>query len=453
MGNDNTKATKDIFWIPITTHGVIEDKSNIYFPFTSSTTISQLFKHICDRYSPKLYKIKTIEKNSFITKNSDDMHSWSTKYHQIEKKLLIDYNQNDINKLGLKIHMSLQKYVHNVKQDVITCPHMKSNKNMNDNAAHGALQCPIYTAMKIGYQFTARNLDHLHGYQHFNDEFKDKPTCKYNQKCRSWIRCENQENKIADLCHLKLYRHPPKDDEEISIAENINTLIINTKSHQNNPIYEPTNYDDNKYKYNNKDGYLHALIEEVVSNGYKYDLCLECSPNDECKHSDYSILKIVDQKLKCARHKIMGEPLRRDHMLALILYTGCECNYDLCKSQRHGDFNKWKWFDLCLYEAIARLSKHETRSYKVFSGLNSVKLSRRIVDEAFFTTYVSSSWNKDIATVFMGDEGMLFEFDKTFRKNVICCDVSWISKFPDECEILFARSVSKFNGFQCEVMD
>eukprot|EP01084_Bolivina_argentea_P173521 300571_1 len=414
MGNDNTKVTNEkTIQIPITIHGVIETKFKTKFPFTSSTTISQLFKHICDRYSPKLYKIKTIEKNSFITKNSDDMHSWSTKYHQIEKKLLIDYNQNDINKLGLKIHMSLQKYVHNVKQDVITCPHMKSNKNMNDNAAHGALQCPIYTAMKIGYQFTEQNLNHLGEYQHFNDEFKEKSACKYNQKCRSWIRCENQENKIADLCHLKLYRHPPKDDEEISIAENINTLIINTKSHQNNPIYEPTNYDDNKYKYNNKDGYLHALIEEVVSNGYKNDLCL----NEECKHSDYSLLTVVDQKLKCARHKIMGEPLRRDHMLALILYTGCECNYDLCKSQRHGDFNKWKWFDLCLWNAICKINKIEKGQFKVYTGLNNVKLNRKSIKNGYFVTYVSTSWKRYVSEKFMGDTGMIIQCDETFREN------------------------------------
>ena len=31
----------------------------------------------------------------------------------------------------------------------------------------------------------------------------------------------------------------------------------------------------------------------------------------------------------------------RDKMLALVLYTGCDCNYDLCSSQRNGDYNKW----------------------------------------------------------------------------------------------------------------
>ena len=76
------------------------------------------------------------------------------------------------------------------------------------------------------------------------------------------------------------------------------------------------------FKNNDRDGYLKALVEEVINNGYKYDLCLECKQGDECKHDDYSILQIVDDKLKHIRHKAMDSPLRRDHMLSLILYTG-----------------------------------------------------------------------------------------------------------------------------------
>ena len=47
------------------------------------------------------------------------------------------------------------------------------------------------------------------------------------------------------------------------------------------------------------------MIDEVVKNGYKYDLCLECKKDDNCKHEYYSILNIVDEKLNCARHKQM----------------------------------------------------------------------------------------------------------------------------------------------------
>ena len=54
---------------------------------------------------------------------------------------------------------------------------------------------------------------------------------------------------------------------------------------------------------------------------------------------------------------------------------------------------------------------------------------------------------------------MIIEFDEKYKDHheVYCCDVSWISKFADECEILFARSLHVLdagdNEFQCDVLD
>eukprot|EP00485_Elphidium_margaritaceum_P012646 CAMPEP_0202699676 /NCGR_PEP_ID=MMETSP1385-20130828/12890_1 /ASSEMBLY_ACC=CAM_ASM_000861 /TAXON_ID=933848 /ORGANISM="Elphidium margaritaceum" /LENGTH=70 /DNA_ID=CAMNT_0049356667 /DNA_START=1 /DNA_END=210 /DNA_ORIENTATION=+ len=49
---------------------------------------------------------------------------------------------------------------------------------------------------------------------------------------------------------------------------------------------------------------------------------------------------------------------------------------------------------------------------------------------------------------------MIIQFDESYKnhKDVLCCDVSWISKFPDECEVLFARSTGR-DAFKCEVID
>ena len=81
-----------------------------------------------------------------------------------------------------------------------------------------------------------------------------------------------------------------------------------------------------KYGYNKRDGWLRALISEVISREFGTDLCLSCSKEDECKHdvfnSEFSILQIVDKKMNYLRHKMMDSPLNRGHMLALILYTG-----------------------------------------------------------------------------------------------------------------------------------
>ncbi len=56
----------------------------------------------------------------------------------------------------------------------------------------------------------------------------------------------------------------------------------------------------------------------------------------------------------------------------------------------------------------------------------------------------------------MKDNGMIIEIDSSFKENdwVHCCDVSWISKFSDECEILFQRGGDIYEkSFRCNVVD
>ena len=92
-----------------------------------------------------------------------------------------------------------------------------------------------------------------------------------------------------------------------------------------------------------------------------------------------------------------------------------------------------------------------------------MKLQRKQVGSGYFVTYTSTSWNQEVAVTFIQKEGMLIQFDKDYKghSDVYCCDVSWISKFPDECEILFARSLnwipwdsnSGDDEFECDVLD
>ena len=135
-------------------------------------------------------------------------------------------------------------------------------------------------------------------------------------------------------------------------------------------------------------------------------------------------------------------------MLALILYTGCDCNYDLCKSQRNGNYSKWQIFDKYLYDAIYKLHKCEVYlNTPLYSGLQNVKLKKNQLLVSFLPTYVSSSYVKDVALSFIKkSNGMLIEMDKNICNQFICCSVVWISKFPDECEILIARSIPKNNN-------
>eukprot|EP01084_Bolivina_argentea_P270257 459497_1 len=75
--------------------------------------------------------------------------------------------------------------------------------------------------------------------------------------------------------------------------------------------------------------------------------------------------------------------------------------------------------------------------------------------DVFFNTYVSTSWKYDVAERFAQGKGMIIKLDISATTDIFWMDVSWISKFEDECEILVARSVKYLQHFpfQCVVVD
>eukprot|EP01084_Bolivina_argentea_P274010 466892_1 len=395
------------------------------------------------QYLNKKYKPLQLNINKMYN-DCDEIHS---------NKSIIFYQKQSLITHGLTVLVILQ-YIHQIIFDDISCPYMNS---------YNPLKCPIYYSMKEKYILTKENLYHLNKYTHFRDECIEKQECKYSNECNAYVRMENGGYNINDKCHMKLYRHPPRN-RYIKLSKNIHSFIFHKKKEDNYQLYEPTITDEKKYNFTKSDGFINALIEEVIINGYKYDLCLLCHKNEKCKHlietidCKHSILHIVQLKMKHYRHLQINKVLNRAQMLSLILYTGCECNYNLCSSQRSQDYKKWKWFDYCLYNAISKLSQHETGNFPVFSGVNGVKLDQKMVKTGYFVTYVSTSWNKQISQQFMGDNGMIIKIEKEFKndKYINCCDVSWISKFgSNECEILFARSMD-WNGnkkFNCKVLD
>eukprot|EP01084_Bolivina_argentea_P158830 276668_1 len=250
------------------------------------------------------------------------------------------------------------QYEHNVSKQTINCP------NMNKIYSTNPLDCSIYHNVKEEYEFNQLNLNHLTEFTHHSSQYDNTPSCKYGDECKSYIRCENgiDKNKISDQCHMYMFRHPPRT-RQIKLAKNMNSFLMNKQSKQNHELYEPTDKDYQQYKYNKEDGWLRALISEIELNKFTHDLCVSCSKNDECKHnvyqSKFSLLRVVHNKMECFRHRVMNRVLDRGNMLALILYTGCDCNYDLCASQRGGEYAKWAWFDRCLWRAIWKLSKKE----------------------------------------------------------------------------------------------
>ena len=62
-----------------------------------------------------------------------------------------------------------------------------------------------------------------------------------------------------------------------------------------------------------------------------------------------------------------GDPiLNIATMLALVLYTGCECTYAMCAAERDGDYKTWRWFSHLLWLALAELPNE--KGVTVYSG-------------------------------------------------------------------------------------
>ena len=143
----------------------------------------------------------------------------------------------------------------------------------------------------------------------------------------------------------------------------------------------------------------------------------------------------------------MGCPLNRFLMLALILYCDGDCNYDLSKSQRNGIANqKWPYFDSFLNLAIRCLSYFEEHQENIYTGICNVYYEFKDKEKnlMYFTSNISFTASLTVAQEFRGNEGLIIGLNPSrslaaragwFR----VCDVSWISRFPSEQELLCKR--------------
>ena len=168
------------------------------------------------------------------------------------------------------------------------------------------IKCEKYIAMKDNNMFTIDNYNHVKKLNHFYNCIGNKPVCKYGAQCQTFIRMEaNEMQTFEDKCHFLIFRHPPRTDRQIKMANDVTKLVVlDDTSHVHDIV-------------NNQYYTIGNLIFEVIKNGFKKDLCL--SVDDE-KKDIYSILKIVNEKMDSIVHKTHYQSaLTRQQMLALIL--------------------------------------------------------------------------------------------------------------------------------------
>ena len=334
--------------------------------------------------------------------------------------------------------------------------------DVNNNECKYGFDCEIYKKVKNSYEYNEYNYKHLVEKNHYQFDYSNKPPCRHGSECKAFKRISRMNedpndfncHRFDDLCHLAIYRHPPRIYRNDCIMKNLFDKYQSKKKKDNNMHQFKA---ASKVKEIDYDCSLNGLISEVINNGFEKDLCLN---SDDLKNKHYSLLKIVNEKFQSKYQKICYKNAflqwSRDHtralMLSLLLYTGCSCNYDLCKSQRDGNYKKWKCYDACLYKAISYLSCVEDYSrycndkrilFQLYSGLNKVQLkSNSKIHVFYFPTYISTSYDKKISVEFAQNDGMLMQFDSNVvsKRQFTFCSLEWISKFEYECEILIART-------------
>ena len=413
----NNYSCRFIFqYKPIYNHIKYDNKHDLNKWFHVAISISEYnykFLLSIQRNSPFMIKMRDLKgminfmiKHYFeITKfegcrlSKDDQTSDKIKSIVTKDSMINETDQQLISKHGLVVGCNCNKtpttpVLHGINcnkenknekksDDLKEMDNNNSNSNNNiicNNECKYGFNCEIYKKVKNNYEYSKENYLHLNEKNHFGFDYSNKPQCRYKLECKAFKRVsrinENSNdfncNRFDDLCHLCVYRHPPRIIRNDNIMGNYNTLFNFKKKKKNDNMNQFVSTNKMIYSYVSYRNSMNSLIYEVLSNGFEKGLCLE---SDDLKNQHYSLLKIVNQKLQSKLHKKYYKNALADErhydarvlMLSLLLYTGCDCNYDLCKSQRNGDYEKWLAFDNCLYAAISRL--HEMEDYSSYFNI------------------------------------------------------------------------------------
>lgn len=95
-----------------------------------------------------------------------------------------------------------------------------------------------------------------------------------------------------------------------------------------------------------------------------------------------TLLLVVDRKMShpknmwsaddtavITKEKKVGQPrMDRAELLAVVLYTGCDCNYAMCAAERDGDYKTWQWFSALLFLALTIDVDRGRNRPRLFSG-------------------------------------------------------------------------------------
>lgn len=398
-------------------------------------------------------------------------------------------------------------------------------KPMSGSVCDLGLACPVYQ-QAMAYDFTEQGLQHLRAKSH-----GERKPCRYESAAATswachactfinagpgaehWLACsichtERQSDgsvsaaiavssastgckahqrlaaggfRLDDQCHELLFVHPPRRRSASGIIGAEGFTPMKTNPHGCNgsidPINDPYSVVSGKtemavrgsasitYPIRVPDISLScdaeladALVAEMERNGYGSELI---TPDGE------SLREIAEKYRTHPFHASIGAPLNDGELLALVLYTGSDVNYEMTKCHLKGDYDTWRTFDFALSTAIGILSWHSrSQDVHLYTGLKDVYLRSTYqrdgtVDYAkknFLACHMSASMKREVAEEFRGERGTLLVIPPKARLKTVpgestkfggMAPVDWISKFGDsEAEVLFSRFTWYFFAFK-----
>ena len=334
-------------------------------------------------------------------------------------------------------------------------------------------------------------LKHLINFDHFEYFGNKKPICPYNNNdnCIHFQNVLNNKHSsennfdeyFEDHRHLYLYIHKPSKLYMVNENEEKNGTSIAMFDYANasgKMLSRDVTHDTELFE--SEHYAVMLVIQEVISNGYEQELLkrsidgnrnisgaqyvtilVNRYENNQHKFSEnfdsirnklkeyYGIFDILHEKMNHQRHKEMDCPLTYFEMLCLILYCNGMCNHSLCQSQRDGSvLKKWPLFDVGVHTAIGSLSDYEIHDENIYTGIAGVFLDinklytdgdKSVVLQ--FKSNVSFTRDLNVARQFRGSDGLILGVNlhrlwTEFVTPPSACDISWISSFETEQEIL-----------------
>eukprot|EP01006_Ploeotia_vitrea_P054909 TRINITY_DN67931_c7_g1_i2.p1 TRINITY_DN67931_c7_g1~~TRINITY_DN67931_c7_g1_i2.p1 ORF type:complete len:854 (-),score=42.88 TRINITY_DN67931_c7_g1_i2:116-2377(-) len=290
-------------------------------------------------------------------------------------------------------------------------------------------QCAAYDALLQG-ECSWAAMHHMQEYSH------PVAPCPKEEQCEAHQRLieGDASHELQDSCHELAFYHPPRNT--MLCVDNGDDTLRPLKGLRN-----PAAGASEQWK---RDWYSNGRDDP---NEQQVALKREITENNWSDHWD-ATLPFAQRHLDHPKHKSLGRPLNVAHILAIMFYTGSKIQRDMHHSLTSVEENahehysqRWYVLDEILQQAVMKLSDANTKTtgtrlnVQLFRGLNKTQPADH--SQRYIWPFMSFSWKKSIAKRFLKSEGLLLHANPTTQlRSGWFADVSWLSKFHYECEVL-----------------